>query len=91
MESIVNALVLLPSFDTLTPEESSEIGSSFSNHSKDMGKSPVGATQDILTESASLAGSAPNENGWILGGTLWRKGEYKNQGNKNKNKILLHI
>lgn len=44
-------------------------------HSKDSGKSPVGATQDMLTESPSLAGSLPNVNGVILGGTFYGRGE----------------
>lgn len=74
------ALVRLPNFETLTPDENSTIGSVLCNQSKEMGKSPVGATQDMLTESPWLAGSLPNVNGVILGGTF-----DKERDNKNKN------
>lgn len=66
---MVIALVLLPNFEILTPKENISIGFSLCSHSNNNGKSPVGATQDILTESPSLAGSVPKLNGAIFGGT----------------------
>lgn len=40
-----------------------------------MGRSPVGATHEMLTESPSFAGSLPKVKGVILGGTGgWRSG-----------------
>lgn len=72
------ALVLFPNLETLTPNESLSIGWPLCNQSKEMGRSPVGATHAILTESPWFAGSDPNVNGVILGGTFRGRGEMKN-------------